>query len=108
MTTDTPRPERVTLTDKEREALACVATGHEPDLCDCCDAYRDNDDRFCEYAQETFAAVERTLAARGQALREELAGLADALREEADLAARPGQLERLSNIADQVDRIARR
>ena len=70
-TYETPRPERVTLSDEERDTLACVATGHEPDLCDCHDGYRDNGDRFCEYAQETFAAVERILAAREQALREE-------------------------------------
>ena len=61
---DLPTPDRVTLSDEERESLACVSTGHEPDLCDCNDAYRDNSDRFCEYAQETFAAVERILAAR--------------------------------------------
>ena len=72
MTTDTPRPERVTLTGEEREALACVATGHEPTLCDCCDDYLDHDDRFCESARETFAAVEHILAARDEALREEV------------------------------------
>lgn len=48
----------------ERETLACVATGHEPMLCDCNDAYRDPEDKFCEYAQETFTAVEALIAAR--------------------------------------------
>ena len=50
------------LTDAEREALACVATGHEPDLCDCNDGYREVADRFCGYAQEAFAVVARIKA----------------------------------------------
>ena len=62
-TTDTPRPERVTLSDEEREAL------------------RETWD-FGPFGTEAhqFAAVERILAAREQALREEIEAIAaDAL-----------------------------
>ena len=52
MSTDTPRPERVILTDEERDALWLVE--HAP-------------------IEATYTAVERILAAREQALRDEIA-----------------------------------
>ena len=59
MSTDTPRPERVTLTDEEREALAdalTVPTALDP----------------WAWIDEVAPTVERILAAREQALREEI------------------------------------
>ena len=73
-----PRPERVTLTDEEREAIHHAGDIHHPDHCDC-SAYvveaGFQEDDCCVGLLDTFDAVERILAAREQALREEIARL---------------------------------
>ena len=60
-----------TLSEEEQKALACVATGHHPETCDCNDEYAEPD-RYCQYAHETFARIEQILAARTQALEAEV------------------------------------
>ena len=77
MSTDTPRSERVTLSDEEREALAFTAYAeHEPAF-----AHQENHTRLWETLMQQFREVveaqrpefERILTAREQALREEIA-----------------------------------
>jgi len=74
---DAPRPERVTLTAEERDALHHAGDIHGPDTCDC-SAYvvecGFTDDDCCAGLLDTFDAVEAILAAREQALRDEIAG----------------------------------
>jgi hypothetical protein len=52
----------VTLTEQDKADLACANTGHAVVVCDCNDEYSEDEDRFCEDALNTFAAVETLLA----------------------------------------------
>lgn len=75
MSTDTPRPERMTLSDEEREALR-VAINPAVKWGDCGRTVvaRMHDDEGVDFVMETLApAVEGILAAREQALREKFA-----------------------------------
>ena len=66
MSTDTPRPERVTLSAEEREALGVALFNAT------------SGDYGGEFAHPLAVEVERILAAREQALRDEIAGERDA------------------------------
>lgn len=103
MSTDTPRPERVTLTDEERATILAAVEAVEGECICEHDALADHDSAGCyavasyfplvrcdckrghgAVSQRTFesvvTAVEDTLAAREQALREEIGVIAaDAL-----------------------------
>ena len=104
MSNDTPRPESNVTEDEIQRAYAEIAN----EECLTILPVPGHLDRAYVPDHWRERATVRALAAREQTLREELDAAREALaRVEADLAARPGQLERLSNIADAVDRIAR-
>ena len=73
MSTDTPTPERVTLTDEEQEDLREAIDADETwrDDCDECDNAISDDHHL-------FATVGAIIAAREQALREEIRSLVTA------------------------------
>ena len=93
MSTDTPRPGRVTLSDEEREALArsvaATINYHSFDAAaetadfDMADAILDTN--LAATSAGLVMTVERILAAREQALREEIAGQGEIIARVRDL-----------------------
>lgn len=88
MNADTPTPVHPTLTDEERDALHHAGDIHGPDTRDC-SAYvferGFQDDDCCAGLLDTIDAVEGILAAREQALREEIAQQAEVIARAKDL-----------------------
>ena len=101
MSTDTPTPERVTLSAAQKQALhSCPGCGHLIDSHDGsgCSAYNDESfgctcDADTRTMETTYESVARILAAREQALREEIAKFWRAKRE-AELRAKAAEAER--------------